>query len=38
MPKFDHIDIAAADPQRAADFFSEVFGWGAQKLDGPVPY
>jgi predicted enzyme related to lactoylglutathione lyase len=38
MPKFVHIDIAADDPQRAADFFSKVFGWSAQKLDGPVPY
>jgi predicted enzyme related to lactoylglutathione lyase len=37
MPKFVHIDIAAAEPQRAADFFSKVFGWSAQKLDGPVP-
>jgi predicted enzyme related to lactoylglutathione lyase len=38
MPKFVHIDIAADDPHRAADFFSKVFGWSAQKLDGLVPY
>lgn len=38
MPKFVHIDIAADDPQRAADFFSKVFGWSAQELDGLVPY
>jgi predicted enzyme related to lactoylglutathione lyase len=33
-----HIDISADDPQRAVDFFSKVFGWSAQKLEGPVPY
>ncbi len=38
MPKFVHIDISADDPQRAADFFASVFGWGVQKLEGPVPY
>jgi predicted enzyme related to lactoylglutathione lyase len=38
MPKFVHIDIAADDPQRAADFFSKVFGWSVQKLEGPIPY
>jgi predicted enzyme related to lactoylglutathione lyase len=38
MPKFIHIDISADDPRRAADFFSKVFGWSAQKLEGPVPY
>lgn len=38
MPRFVHIDIAADDPQRAADFFSKVFGWSVQKLEGPIPY
>ena len=38
MPKFVHIDIAADDPQRAADFYKKVFGWGVQKLEGPTPY
>ena len=38
MPKFVHIDISADDPQRAVDFYSRVFGWAAQKLDGPMPY
>ena len=38
MPKFVHNDIAADQPQRAADFYTEVFGWNAQKLEGPVPY
>jgi len=38
MPKFVHIDISADDPQRAADFFTKVFGWGVRKFEGPIPY
>lgn len=38
MPKFVHIDIAADNPQRAADFYKSVFGWAVQKLEGPTPY
>ena len=38
MPGFIHIDIAADDPQRAADFYAKVFGWRIQKLEGPMPY
>ena len=38
MPKFVHIDIAADEPERAADFYEKVFGWKVQKLDGPMPY
>ena len=38
MPKFVHVDIAADEPQRAADFYAKVFGWSANKLPGPEPY
>ncbi|MEC5325754.1 VOC family protein [Aurantimonas sp. A3-2-R12] len=38
MPRFIHIDISAEDPQRAVDFYTKVFGWHAQKLEGPMPY
>ncbi|MBD8067026.1 VOC family protein [Devosia sp. PTR5] len=38
MPHFVHIDIAADDPQRAADFYADVFDWPVTKLEGPTPY
>ena len=38
MPKFVHIDIAAEDPERAAEFYRNAFGWVVTKLPGPVPY
>ena len=38
MPKFVHVDIAADDPPRAAAFYSEVFSWKTNKLEGPTPY
>ena len=37
MPKFVHIDIAADDPERAAAFYKNAFGWTIDKLEGPVP-
>jgi predicted enzyme related to lactoylglutathione lyase len=38
MPNFVHIDIAADNPRRAVDSFAKVFGWGVQKLEGPILY
>ena len=38
MPRFVHIDIAADNPERAADFYREAFGWTVTSLDGPMPY
>lgn len=38
MPRVVHFEIAADDPQRAADFYAEVFNWHSQKWDGPVDY
>jgi|KBSMisStaDraftv2_1062788.scaffolds.fasta_scaffold627503_2 hypothetical protein len=38
MSRFVHVDIAADDPKRAADFYQSVFGWKVQELPGPEPY
>ncbi len=38
MAKLVHLDISAADPERAARFYATAIGWSAQKLDGPEPY
>jgi predicted enzyme related to lactoylglutathione lyase len=38
MPGFVHVDIAADDPERAAEFYRRVFGWTVTRLEGPVPY
>lgn len=38
MAGFVHIDIAADDPERAARFYRDVFGWTVTRLDGPEPY
>ena len=33
-----HFEMQADDPERAAAFYGSVFGWTAQKWDGPMPY
>ncbi len=33
-----HFEIHAEDPERAANFYSELFGWKITKWDGPVDY
>ena len=38
MPRVVHFEISADDTQRAADFYSRVFGWDVQKWDGPAEY
>ncbi len=38
MPRPIHFDISADDPERAARFYSEVFGWEIGKWDGPLDY
>jgi predicted enzyme related to lactoylglutathione lyase len=38
MPRVVHFDLAADDPQRAADFYRTVFGWQIEKWDGPMDY
>jgi predicted enzyme related to lactoylglutathione lyase len=38
MPGFVHMDIAADDPERAAQFYETVFGFAVTQLPGPEPY
>ncbi len=38
MSRVVHFEIHADDPQRAANFYQEVFGWQIQKWDGPADY
>ena len=38
MPRVVHFEISADDPQRAIDFYQNVFGWSISKWDGPVDY
>jgi predicted enzyme related to lactoylglutathione lyase len=38
MPRVIHFEISADDPERAAAFYRDVFGWTIQKWEGPVDY
>ena len=38
MPRVVHFEVSADDPERAAKFYSDVFGWEIRKWDGPEPY
>ncbi len=39
MPRPIHFEIPADDPDRAAAFYRDVFGWKFEKWDGgPMPY
>lgn len=38
MPRVVHFEIHADDPERAAAFYSSVFGWEIMKWDGPFDY
>lgn len=38
MPRLVHFDISAEDPERALKFYKDVFGWKAEKWDGPFDY
>lgn len=33
-----HFEIPSSDPERAAQFYSDAFGWNIQKWDGPQEY
>jgi predicted enzyme related to lactoylglutathione lyase len=33
-----HFELAAQDPERAAEFYRQAFGWDIKKWDGPVEY
>ncbi len=38
MPRVIHFDISADDPERALRFYRDVFGWKAEKWNGPFDY
>jgi len=38
MPRVVHFEIAANDPDKAATFYEEVFGWKITKWEGPQEY
>jgi hypothetical protein len=38
MPRVVHFEIHADNPERAAKFYTDSFGWKIQKWDGPVEY
>jgi predicted enzyme related to lactoylglutathione lyase len=38
MPRVVHFEISADDPERAAKFYTEVFGWKIVKWNGPQDY
>jgi uncharacterized protein len=37
-PRVMHFDLGAQNANRAADFYSKVFGWEFQKWQGPMDY
>jgi predicted enzyme related to lactoylglutathione lyase len=38
MPRVVHFEIQAENPERAARFYTAVFGWTIRKWDGPLEY
>lgn len=38
MPRPIYFDMTADNPERAAMFYGDVFGWTFQKWDGPMDY
>ena len=38
MPRVTHFEFNADDGERAVKFYTGVFGWKAQKWDGPMDY
>lgn len=38
MGRVVHFEIHADDPERAAAFYKELFGWSITKWDGPLDY
>jgi predicted enzyme related to lactoylglutathione lyase len=38
MGRVVHFEIHASDMDRAERFYTEVFGWDAQRFDGPIDY
>ncbi|HEY5094150.1 MAG TPA: VOC family protein [Candidatus Eremiobacteraceae bacterium] len=38
MPRPTHFEIPSDNPQKAADFYTKIFGWKITKWDGPTEY
>lgn len=38
MPRIVHFDISVSEPERAIEYYSEVFGWEIVKWSGPMDY
>lgn len=38
MPRVVHFEIASDQPERAAKFYGDVFGWKINKWEGPQDY
>ena len=38
MPRVVHFEILATDPERAVQFYKDVFGWEISKWEGPEDY
>ena len=38
MPTIAHFDLPADDPERAKKFYSELFDWKIEKVEGPFEY
>lgn len=38
MPRVVHFEFAAKDPERAAKFYGDVFGWKIEKWQGDFDY
>jgi predicted enzyme related to lactoylglutathione lyase len=38
MPRVVHFEIPADNPERAVEFYSNVFGWSVNKWEGPMDY
>ena len=38
MPRVVHFELCADDPERAAGFYEDVFGWEVRRWDGPSDY
>jgi predicted enzyme related to lactoylglutathione lyase len=38
MPRVVHFEITADQPERAIDFYKNIFGWKISKWDGPLEY
>lgn len=38
MPRVVHFEINATEPDRAAKFYADAFGWRTKKWEGPMNY